>query len=87
MSPTIPIETPHSNPLPSVECSSLLAAQEEFSEYVGIPKCMDCKWKLDTEITNNCACMGVRSDHAKWKTALDRAQFLQKFIYANSPKQ
>lgn len=35
-----------------------MTAKEELAQYVGLPKCQDCGWKLGTAITNNCHCRG-----------------------------
>ena len=51
----------------------------ELSIYTGWPRCMDCKWKLGTTITENCSCMGSKPGRnpETHVAALNRAQFLQ----------
>lgn len=59
-------------------------AKAALSEFVGLPKCMDCGWKLDTHITNHCSCGGpVNAEDKKiYETAFARARELQKIIYS-----
>lgn len=47
-------------------------------KYVGLPKCQDCGWKLDTDITNSCLC----SNPEKHRAAIKEARELQ-----TNPKQ
>ena len=65
-----------------VRCCALSAAQRELSQYIGIPMCQDCKWKLGTDITNNCDCSGEMTPEQKGKheAALKRARELQAII-------
>jgi hypothetical protein len=60
-------------------------ARLELAKYSGYPCCQDCKWKLGTEITNNCICMfgpGGRTPEqaARYEAAFDRARELQAII-------
>ena len=60
--------------------SEQVTESEELAQYVGLPKCQDCGWKLGSEITNNCSCLGsLLEDDApeKYKKAFDRARELQ----------
>jgi hypothetical protein len=52
----------------------------ELDKYVGIPKCPDCRWKLGTDITDNCSCMGELTPEraAKHKAAFEDARRLQE---------
>ena len=59
------------------------SAEDELAQYVGVPKCMDCKWKLGSDITNNCGCVGVGADYAKYTAAFNRARELQAIVRAN----
>jgi hypothetical protein len=53
----------------------------ELSKYVGTPKCVDCGWKLGSDITNNCWCRGKEVDQEKYQKAFDRARQSQKVAY------
>ena len=62
--------------------NDLLAIEKELSKYVGMPRCMDCKWALGSDITDNCGCVGNGADHEKHKKAFDRARQLQGMLAA-----
>ena len=66
-----------------VASHDLLAVERELAIYVGFPKCMDCKWKLGTDITNHCSCNPNRDDK-KHMAAFNRARELQSILSANS---
>lgn len=55
--------------------------EKELSKYVGTPKCVDCGWKLGSDITNNCWCRGKDVDREKYQKAFDRARQIQKMLY------
>ena len=55
-------------------------AEEELKKYCGTPKCMDCKWKLGSDITKNCGCNGDRADKEKFDKAFNRARELQRIV-------
>jgi len=57
--------------------------EAELAQYVGLPKCQDCGWKWDTDITNNCHCRGeiTPERQALYEKAFDRARFLQFQIF------
>ena len=76
------MDTPK-EPLP-LPASVLFAVEQELAKYVGTPKCMDCKWKLGSDITDNCGCTGGAADHEKYKKAFDRARYLQGVLAANA---
>jgi hypothetical protein len=59
------------------------SAEDELAQYVGTPKCMDCKWKLGSDITNNCGCVRAGADFAKYNVAFNRARELQAIVKAN----
>ena len=52
----------------------------ELEQYVGLPKCIDCGWKLGTDITNHCPCNGEHAQHHKYIKAITRAKFLQDIL-------
>lgn len=54
--------------------------EEELQQYVGMPRCQDCKWKLGTPITDNCFCQGTKVDHEKHEQAFNRARELQRLV-------
>lgn len=58
-------------------------AEKELGRFVGTPKCMDCGWKLGTDITNHCSCNSANRDDEKHTAAFNRARELQKFIRDN----
>jgi hypothetical protein len=55
-------------------------ARAELSQYIGKPMCQDCRWKLGTDITNHCSCMGNNVDPEKHRIAFNRARQLQRII-------
>lgn len=61
-------------------------AEKELRVYVGLPKCMDCGWKLGTDITNHCSCNSTNRDDEKHCAAFNRARELQKII-SSAPKE
>lgn len=63
-------------------------AIKELREYIGIPRCMDCKWKLNTDITNNCGCHGniTQEQKEKYFKTLNRAKELQNLIFQRLEK-
>jgi hypothetical protein len=61
--------------------------KKELETYIGTPKCMDCKWKLGTDITDYCSCNSKSRDDEKHTAAFNRARELQAFISANSQDQ
>lgn len=66
-----------------------MSPAEELAQFVGIPKCMDCKWKLGTDITDNCGCCGevTPEGQAKHDAAFNRARELQSIISQNQNNQ
>ncbi len=57
----------------------LASAEKELGMYIGKPKCMDCGWKLGTDITNYCSCNPSRDDQ-KHLDAFNRARELQAIV-------
>lgn len=64
-------------------------AAKELEKYVGLPKCMDCGWRLGTDITNNCGCVCIGSvtpeRKALYDAAFKRARELQAIVMDNFP--
>lgn len=54
--------------------------KQELSQYCGLPKCQDCGWKLGTDITDCCACMGSKRDDCKHQSAYNKARELQGLL-------
>lgn len=66
---------------------SQASLREELAQYRGAPQCMDCKWKLGTDITDNCSCRGNLTDDQKAKhtAAFNRARELQTLLEPQTP--
>ena len=62
------------------------SAIKELKKYSGYPKCMDCKWKLHTDITDNCGCSTIMTleKQLKHNIAFNRARILQEFLIQNN---
>lgn len=62
------------------------ALRAEWNCYHGIPMCQDCKWKLGSMLTNNCACNGPRTveQEALHEIGYKRARQLQA-LFGGSP--
>ncbi len=67
----------------------LAALREELARYRGTPQCMDCKWKLGTDITDNCSCRGNLTDaqKAKHTAVFTRARELQTLLEPQTQTQ
>ena len=63
-------------PSETMDSDSTSPPQSSLTHWIGSPMCIDCKWKLGTEITNNCSCTG-RGDFKKYEEAIKIARSLQ----------